>query len=283
MVCNNKLNLYHSFRMATFIITYQCPISCPMCFFACGPNRREVLPKDIALNALKEIKNFDIPVLGIAGGEPFTQINYLQDLIYKATSYDMATIVVTNAYWAASEDIAVKILTDLKKAGLNRLQISLDDQHQKFIKMEYVANAVKAARYLDFEDVMLLGTSKGNSEKFKFQLFYLSKFLNINIDDIYPIDRPRSSNRYFKDDDQIRYSFSDLERADDLDLPVGRPTDCLSEMMIDVNGDIYPCCNNLIGKIGNIDKNNITDVNYRIVIGVNYVYEYSRRRNLSIY
>lgn len=83
--------------------------------------------------------------MGIAEGKQFTQTSYLKNLIYKATSYDIVTTVVTNTYWIISEDIAIKNLSDLKKAGFNRLQISLDNQHQEFLTIKFMVNAIKTA------------------------------------------------------------------------------------------------------------------------------------------
>jgi len=249
---NNISDPYHSFNLATFIITYKCPISCPMCFFACGPDREEVLSKDLALDVLEEAKDLQIPAIGIAGGEPFFHMVLMRELIKKAASYEMTIIVVTNAYWATSQDAALRKLRDLKELGLQRIQISLDDQHQRSIPIERVANAIRAATELDFEDIKLLGSSKGNSEKFKYQLLYLEEFLAVSTVNIDLIDRARTSHRYFEDQEQARYSFDELEHADSLGLPVKRPGDCLSEMMLDVNGDVYPCCNNFVGRIGNV-------------------------------
>jgi MoaA/NifB/PqqE/SkfB family radical SAM enzyme len=256
--------LYHNFKLATFIITYKCPISCPMCFFASGPDRKEVLPRELALKVLEESHELEIEAIGIAGGEPFLNMRLMRELIEKAASFKMTIIVVTNAYWATSTKAALHKLSGLKELGLQRLQISLDDQHQQFIPIERVANAARAATELGFEDIKILGSSIGNSEKFKFQLVYLEKFLGLPTNDMDLIDRARTSHQYYEDKAQVRYAFADLEQADRLGLPVKRPGDCLSEMMLDVNGDIYPCCNNFVGRIGNAYQNSFREMVERL-------------------
>lgn len=228
-----------------------------MCFFACGPYRNEVISKDLALRTLEEINELKIKTIGIAGGEPFLQVDLMRELIKTASSFGMTTIVVTNAYWAISKDAALTKLDDLRKLGLNWIQISLDDQHQQFIPIDRVANALKTAIELNFEDIKLIGSSKGNSEKFKYQLFYLQEVLGVCIDKIDIIDRPRISHQYFEDSEQVKYSFQELENTESLDLPIKKPGDCLTELMVDVNGDLYPCCNNFIGRIGNVSVNNL--------------------------
>jgi MoaA/NifB/PqqE/SkfB family radical SAM enzyme len=251
---------YHNFNLSTFIITYKCPISCPMCFFAAGPNRKEMLPEFVALKVLEESKKLHIPAIGIAGGEPFLYMDLMSKLIKEAAQSDMTIIVVTNAFWAASEETATQKLRYLKELGLKRIQFSLDDHHQRFIPLENVANALKAAVKLEYDDIKLLGASIGNTGKFKYQLFYLKEILGVDISSIDLIDRARTSHRYYFDEDQERYSFEELEHSDTNDLPVKKPGDCLSEMMLDVNGDIYPCCNNFVGIIGNTYTDNLDEI-----------------------
>lgn len=264
MKLNNSSNFNPNFSMATFIISYKCPIKCPMCFFACGPDRNEIMSQDLALKTLEELNELEIKIIGIAGGEPFLQVDLMRELIKKAASYGMRIIVVTNAYWAISKDAALDRLNEFRKLGLTWIQISLDDQHQRFIPFERIANAIKAAIDLDFEDIKLIGSSRGNSEKFKYQLFYLREVLGVCLDKIDIVDRPRVSHQYFEDSEQKKYSFLELENIDSLPIQEPgdclKPGDCLTELMVDVNGDIYPCCNNFIGRIGNVSVNNLQEI-----------------------
>ena len=251
---------YHSFNLVTFIITYQCPLSCPMCFFACGPEKKGSLPRRLISKTIKQSKDLGVFAVGIAGGEPFLKMPLLRDVIMNTAGHDMMIIVVTNGYWAKTEKETTAILKQLKSKGLRRIQVSLDDQHQNVIPIERVANVVKAARDLNFDDIKILGTSQGNSGNFKYQLFYLQEILDTCLDDVDIIDRPRTSHKYFEDPDQVRYSFQDLEKAEEKKLPIRKPGDCLSELMVDMNGDVYPCCNNFIGRIGNLYETDLISI-----------------------
>jgi len=166
----------------------------------------------------------------------------------------MTAIVVTNGHWATTENVAFGKLSSLRDAGLTWIQISLDDQHQEVIPYDRVSNVVKAARALNFADIKIIGSSKGNSENFKYQLFYLQNVLGVDIDEIDLLDRPRVSHQHYTDSNQKRYPVADFVNEAEHLLP--KP-DCLNEMMIDVNGDVYPCCNNFVGRIGNISTNTL--------------------------
>jgi len=228
-----------------------------MCFFRCSPKREEVISRELALKSVEEINQLNIKTLGITGGEPFLQFDLMREIVEKATSYGMIPIVVTNAHWAITKDTALNKLGDLRKVGLSWIQISLDDQHQQFIPFERIANVIKAAKELNFENIKIIGSSMRNSENFKYQLFYLQEVLGINIEDIDLLDRPRVSHRYYEDYDQQRFEFAEFVNMEPHLLP--KP-DCLTEMMIDVNGDLYPCCNNFIGRIGNLYVNTLQDI-----------------------
>ena len=253
----NKNHDYLNPKMVTIIITRKCTISCPMCFFGCSPNREEVIPKELALKAIEEINQLHVKTLGITGGEPFLEFDLMKDLVEKADSYGMTPIVVTNAHWATSEEVALSKLNDLRKLGLSWIQISLDEQHQRFIPLERVSNVIKAAKKLNFENIKVIGTSMRNSENFKYYLFSLQEVSGIDLKDIDLLDRPRVSHKSYEDSDQKRYQFSEFI---DVKSHLCPKPDCLNEMMIDVNGDLYPCCNNFVGSIGNISVNTFQEI-----------------------
>jgi MoaA/NifB/PqqE/SkfB family radical SAM enzyme len=102
-----------------------------------------------------------------------------------------------------------------------------------------------------------VGSSRGNTDNFKYQLFYLQEVLGVDIKDIDLLDRPRVSHRYYEDPDQMRHDFSEFVNMEQYLLPA---PECLTEMMIDVNGDLYPCCNNFVGRIGNLNSSRIREI-----------------------
>ncbi len=236
-------------KMVTIIITRKCTISCPMCFFGCSPKRDEVISEGLALEAVDQIHDLNVDTVGITGGEPFLEFELMRKIVARVASYGMTAIVVTNGHWAATEPIALTRLGALREVGLSWIQISLDDQHQATIPHDRVCNTLKAARLLNFSDIKLIGSSRGNSESFKYHLFYLQEVLGLKIDELDLLDRPRISHRDYNDGDQTRFPVADFIKLAPHLLP--RP-DCLNEMMIDVNGDVYPCCNNFVGRIGTL-------------------------------
>lgn len=109
----------------------------------------ETLPlneaKDYINQATKipEIKN-----IGISGGEPFIFFDALEDIIAYAKGSGFETLCMTNCFWAENKDIASEKLKKLVDSGLDRIGISADEFHQKYVPHERVKNCLCAAREL---------------------------------------------------------------------------------------------------------------------------------------
>lgn len=79
------------------------------------------------------------------GGEAFLLGKDLRRAVAYTADNGILTRIVTNAFWAKSRDKAVRILGELKNAGLSELNISCDDYHQAFVPLDNVKNANEAA------------------------------------------------------------------------------------------------------------------------------------------
>ncbi len=75
------------------------------------------------------------------------------------------TRVVTNAWWAKDHNKALGFLDNLRSAGLKELNISYDDFHARYISINNIINAVKAA--LDLNLRVVIGTIRSRSSKNK--------------------------------------------------------------------------------------------------------------------
>ena len=240
-----------SYRAIGMMLTYKCPIECTMCITSSGPKRTEELPLEDGFHFIDESKKFGL-LISIAGGEPFLYLEKLKSLIEYAHYQNLANCVVTNAYWATSEEKSNRILTDLKDCGLTMIKVSLDDFHQEFIPLQYVVNAIRAGIQAGIQ-VQLQNTRTSIHHGMNYYAFLLAAFHNIN--------------------------FSQLNFNEDTRLPVGRgkeayppgdflPFDslttefnrCFKELLVDISGDLFPCCNPLMAPIGNLKNNSMTEI-----------------------
>lgn len=131
------------------LLTYQCTLNCDHCFVWSGPwqtgtmtlaNLRRILGQAEAVESITSIY--------FEGGEPFLVYPVLVEGVREAAAAGFDVGIVSNAFWAISEDDAVAWLEPL--AGrVQMLSISSDLYHWNHEYQQRVANAVAAAAQLD--------------------------------------------------------------------------------------------------------------------------------------
>ena len=113
-----------------FLLTYACNFECDHCFVYSSPRAkgtftlgqiRKVLDQAVALGTIKGVY--------FEGGEPALYYATMREGIRLACERGFSAGIVTNAYWALSEEDALAWLKPLAEAGLSRISVSDDDLH----------------------------------------------------------------------------------------------------------------------------------------------------------
>ncbi len=129
-----------------FMLTYKCTIACPHCVVEAGPHRKEEMRLEHSLAWIKQASAYrdgHIKGLALTGGEPFYNLESLSQISAHGSALGFIVSVVTNAFWASTEDTALNVLSRLP--GIQMISISTDVYHQKSIPFDYVRNAARAA------------------------------------------------------------------------------------------------------------------------------------------
>ena len=92
------------------------------------------------------------------------------------TDSGILTRIVTNAFWAKSREKAVRILGDLKNAGLSELNISCGIT-QAFVPLDNVKNANEAAAEIGLPALLVHRQKVGG----KITVEFLSKYLGVEL------------------------------------------------------------------------------------------------------
>jgi MoaA/NifB/PqqE/SkfB family radical SAM enzyme len=107
-----------------------------------------------AKNILSEAIEVDEPgYVSITGGEPLLYVKRVVEISKAATDLGYKPMVFTNCFWAKTPRAAYKMLFNLKKAGIKTIITSADVFHQEYVPIEYVCNAVLAAKILRFKGI----------------------------------------------------------------------------------------------------------------------------------
>ena len=90
-----------------FLLTYTCTYKCDHCFLYCSPQAKGTFTISQLKQVLEEIKKIrSIDNVYFEGGKPFLFYPLMLEGIRMARAAGLQAGVVTNPYWAASEDDA---------------------------------------------------------------------------------------------------------------------------------------------------------------------------------
>lgn len=112
------------------LLTYQCTFECDHCFLYSSPFSKGVMTLPTCRQVIKEsTKTGSVKWIYFEGGEPFLYYPLLLEGVKCSRNAGFKAGIVTNAYWATSEDDAELWLKPLLKLELNHLSISNDTFH----------------------------------------------------------------------------------------------------------------------------------------------------------
>lgn len=151
-----------TFRVG-LILTERCNISCRHCWFSSGPEKGREMSLSEAeayIDQAREIPS--VRYISFTGGEPLLLPERLVKLVRYASERGLHTECVTNSFWASTESSAERMLRRLRDAGLEVINLSVDDFHQSHIPFERVLNGYRAARRLGLKVVIMCVTSNSS-------------------------------------------------------------------------------------------------------------------------
>lgn len=127
---------------------YRCNFRCAHCSVLEDP-RGKLTPGEVALLA-RTIKRYKFGSLLFVGGEPTLFIDIANDLLRKAGDLSKTSVrITTNGHFASTRENALKTLSSFFK--LNKVQLSYDKYHAKFLPFENISNLYEACRVLGKE------------------------------------------------------------------------------------------------------------------------------------
>jgi hypothetical protein len=97
---------------------------------------------------LEEAKKVGVKSVLFFGGEPFFHFDLLLGGIEYAKQLGLVPTAISNAFWAVSEELALKRLHRLKERGLDSISFSADPFHWEYVPLQYLRNAAQAAKKL---------------------------------------------------------------------------------------------------------------------------------------
>lgn len=134
-----------TYRTLSIMPTYQCTAACAHCGTYSHPKEQTHLPEEDLLSAIDQAIASGYKLVVFTGGEPTLAGPILLRGIERASRAGILTRVVTNAWWATDDESSDQEINKLTTAGLREINFSTGDQHARFVSLENVLRATRAA------------------------------------------------------------------------------------------------------------------------------------------
>ncbi len=112
------------------LLTYECNYECSHCFLYCGPQVEGTFTLEQIVSILEDAKKFGtVDTIYFEGGEPFLHYDLMISGLTRARNMGFRTGIVTNGYWATSDEEAVNYLQPLVALEIDDISMSDDLYH----------------------------------------------------------------------------------------------------------------------------------------------------------
>lgn len=233
-----------------FTFTTKCNSQCIHCQADASPLRNDVMDVKHAHNYLEEATAVsNIESFMVFGGEPMLYPREVIVVFKRAYQLGIPRIeMITNGVWGKDRETAEELAAKLKEAGLNKVNISVDAFHVRYIPLEYPKNSALALLKAGIEDVkwnvaVVESTDAENEydEKTKELLKELEPIgLEANIVKIMPMGRAVQNLSEF-------FPHTPLEGPCEGEPIIGNPLTDPESICVEPSGAVNVCWNLVIG------------------------------------
>jgi MoaA/NifB/PqqE/SkfB family radical SAM enzyme len=229
--------------IGTIVVTTRCNFACTHCSVITSPYGKYKITEELISKFIDGLARIpSVRVVVFTGGEPTLLMNELTYGIEYATRKGFITRLVTNGWWAQSEELAFRYIRMFKAKGLREINTSYDDFRSKYVSIDNIANLVKAALDEGLRVAVGVATIKRSYYTLERVKEHISKKIGVGIEELekrvsFIEDQPTPVGRarLLYNADKSRF---DLNREKlDLGCPnIGRVIALIP------NGDIKVCC-----------------------------------------
>jgi organic radical activating enzyme len=213
--------------------THLCNARCSHCYTSCGPDKStERMPLQKIKRVVAEAAT--LPNLfkhcHVGGGEATIFWDEMLELLAHAKEHGFTNSIVTNGWWGRTSTVAHQRVSELKRAGVENIEFSVDAMHQEFVSSKPVSYIIQAAKEYDVRVTLRVCTTK--SKRADAVLSKLSNDdqggISVAITKVVPVGRAKEA-------------IPSEDIWADSELPIGS---CHTSLNLTVvpNGDVFPCC-----------------------------------------
>lgn len=133
-------------RKLAFGYSTRCNIRCEHCVATEDISGNRKMDHDRAKSVIAEMARTGVGGISFSAGEPFLYFTETAELVNLCRQVGIYTRIVTNSFWAKTEEVSDGLVSVLKENGLCQLRLSTSRWHQKNVSRYNVLNAAKSCR-----------------------------------------------------------------------------------------------------------------------------------------
>ena len=256
----NFLKLPLKFESLVIETTNWCNAKCDICYQSTGPKGKDengIIELDInsihkILADAIEIKNLK-KHLHVSGGEAFKNASKLKRIFECADDLGFEEIsATTNAFWAKDPERASNTISELKKCGLSRLEISWDYWHGRYVEQESIKNCLISCRRENVYSILRILHTKSHKSSSIISKFNPEELRLPNEIFCSPVILTGRAGTHIQPTDSFKCGSLD--------------SCCYGALNLTINseGSVFPCCSGLDQSdhidFGNIHKESIDKI-----------------------
>ncbi len=138
-------------RNIAFGYSTTCNVKCDHCVATDDLSSNAKMDFSMAKAMIEEMARCNVNGVSFTAGEPLLFLNDICDLIRLCKNYGIYTRIVTNAFWAKTQEHSDRVVSELLLNGLAQLRISFSRWHQKNIDQGNIINAVSSCKKMDLD------------------------------------------------------------------------------------------------------------------------------------
>jgi hypothetical protein len=133
-------------------VTLKCPLRCAHCCFSSDMQQTGQLSGDDIKLAIAQAARLGVlEIVHLVGGDPFLHPDIMIEAAACAASHGLRCGTTTSGFWAKTPEHALSVLRPIQAAGLTEMTLSYDDAHAKYVRAEFIANALQASLQLNIK------------------------------------------------------------------------------------------------------------------------------------
>jgi organic radical activating enzyme len=133
-------------RHIAFGYSTKCNIRCNHCVSVDGLTQNATMEFNAAKSIIQQMADCNVTGISFTAGEPFIFLDDISNLIELCRKNSIYSRVVTNGFWAKTQNQSDNIVSGLLQRGLSQLRISFSRWHQENIDRKNIVHAVSSCK-----------------------------------------------------------------------------------------------------------------------------------------